>query len=84
MIHRQALLAGAADEGAPGSRPHYGEAYYGCFVRDLDGAQDLKPASGMRESSLKKRGIYMLNKNTVIKPALYESNVLCSNSKIRK
>ncbi|HAT4498536.1 TPA: VOC family protein [Serratia marcescens] len=36
-FHRQALLAGAADEGAPGSRPHYGEAYYGCFVRDLDG-----------------------------------------------
>ena len=36
-FHRQALLAGAVDEGAPGSRPHYGEAYYGCFVRDLDG-----------------------------------------------
>ncbi|MEL5372881.1 VOC family protein [Serratia bockelmannii] len=36
-FHHQALLAGAVDEGAPGSRPHYGEAYYGCFVRDLDG-----------------------------------------------
>ncbi|CAI1767399.1 Predicted lactoylglutathione lyase [Serratia quinivorans] len=36
-FYRQALQAGARDEGAPGSRPHYGEAYYGCFVRDLDG-----------------------------------------------
>ncbi len=24
-------------DGKPGSRPHYGAAYYGCFVRDLDG-----------------------------------------------
>ena len=29
--------AGASDEGAPGPRADYGEAYYGCFVRDLDG-----------------------------------------------
>lgn len=36
-FYRQALQAGATDEGAPGSRPHYGEQYYGCFVRDLDG-----------------------------------------------
>lgn len=32
-----ALEAGATDGGAPGPRPHYGEPYYGCFVRDLDG-----------------------------------------------
>jgi catechol 2,3-dioxygenase-like lactoylglutathione lyase family enzyme len=32
-----ALDAGATDEGAPGPRPEYGEPYYGCFVRDLDG-----------------------------------------------
>ncbi|MBB3060005.1 VOC family protein [Microbulbifer rhizosphaerae] len=32
-----ALDAGATDEGEPGPRPQYGEAYYGCFVRDLDG-----------------------------------------------
>jgi catechol 2,3-dioxygenase-like lactoylglutathione lyase family enzyme len=32
-----ALAAGATDSGAPGPRPHYGEPYYGCFVRDLDG-----------------------------------------------
>ena len=32
-----ALTRGAAPAGAPGKRPHYGDAYYGCFVRDLDG-----------------------------------------------
>ncbi|MEM7771420.1 MAG: VOC family protein [Cyanobacteria bacterium P01_A01_bin.37] len=32
-----ALSAGGQGEGAPGDRPHYGDAYYGCFVRDLDG-----------------------------------------------
>lgn len=32
-----ALKAGAQADGAPGPRPHYGEPYYGCFVRDLDG-----------------------------------------------
>ena len=40
MVHRFheiALAAGGTDDGAPGTRPDYGEAYYGCFVRDLDG-----------------------------------------------
>ncbi|MEM7566327.1 MAG: VOC family protein [Pseudomonadota bacterium] len=32
-----ALAAGASGEGEPGPRPHYGEPYFGCFVRDLDG-----------------------------------------------
>ena len=32
-----ALAAGGTDDGAPGPRPHYEAAYYGCFVRDLDG-----------------------------------------------
>lgn len=32
-----ALAAGAKGEGEPGPRPHYGEPYYGCFLRDLDG-----------------------------------------------
>jgi catechol 2,3-dioxygenase-like lactoylglutathione lyase family enzyme len=32
-----ALAAGAQPDGPPGPRPHYGEPYYGCFVRDLDG-----------------------------------------------
>ncbi|MDH1262446.1 MULTISPECIES: VOC family protein [unclassified Pseudomonas] len=36
-FHAAALAAGATDEGAPGPRPEYGEPYYGCFVRDLDG-----------------------------------------------
>jgi catechol 2,3-dioxygenase-like lactoylglutathione lyase family enzyme len=32
-----AVSAGGKDDGAPGPRPLYGEPYYGCFVRDLDG-----------------------------------------------
>ncbi len=36
-FYAAALAAGARDEGAPGPRPDYGEPYYGCFVRDLDG-----------------------------------------------
>lgn len=32
-----AIAAGATGDGEPGERPHYGEAYYGCFLRDLDG-----------------------------------------------
>ncbi len=32
-----ALAAGALPDGEPGPRAEYGEAYYGCFVRDLDG-----------------------------------------------
>ena len=37
QFHQAALANGGSDEGAPGPRPHYGEAYYGCFVRDPDG-----------------------------------------------
>lgn len=36
-FHRAAIEAGATDDGAPGPRPEYGDPYYGCFVRDLDG-----------------------------------------------
>ncbi len=36
-FHEAAIDAGAKDDGAPGPRPIYGEPYYGCFVRDLDG-----------------------------------------------
>lgn len=32
-----AVAAGAAPDGEPGPRPHYGDAYYGCFFRDPDG-----------------------------------------------
>jgi len=36
-FYEAALAAGARDEGAPGPRKEYGEPYYGCFIRDLDG-----------------------------------------------
>ncbi|SDL10324.1 Catechol 2,3-dioxygenase [Pseudomonas delhiensis] len=36
-FHAAALAHGGHDDGAPGPRPHYGEPYYGCFVRDPDG-----------------------------------------------
>ncbi len=36
-FYKIALRAGASTEGAPGSRREYGEPYYGCFLRDLDG-----------------------------------------------
>ena len=34
---RPPLPSGAEDDGKPGGREDYGEPYYGCFVRDLDG-----------------------------------------------
>lgn len=36
-FHAAALAAGAVDDGAPGPRAEYGQPYYGCFLRDLDG-----------------------------------------------
>lgn len=36
-FYRAAMDAGAVDDGAPGPRPEYSAAYYGCFVRDPDG-----------------------------------------------
>lgn len=36
-FHAAALGAGGKDDGAPGPRAEYGEPYYGCFIRDLDG-----------------------------------------------
>ena len=36
-FHEAALLGGAINEGFPGPRSEYGEAYYGAFVHDLDG-----------------------------------------------
>ena len=32
-----AIALGAADNGAPGLRPHYHDSYYACFVLDPDG-----------------------------------------------
>ncbi len=36
-FHRAAIATGAVDDGPPGYRPIYNQAYYGCFVRDPDG-----------------------------------------------
>lgn len=36
-FYAAAIKAGASDDGQPGARPQYTDAYYGCFVRDLDG-----------------------------------------------
>lgn len=36
-FYKTAMDAGARDDGEPGGREAYGPAYYGCFVRDLDG-----------------------------------------------
>ncbi len=37
QFHAAGLAAGATDDGLPGPRPHYSDAYYGCFLRDLEG-----------------------------------------------
>src|SRR5687768_1913186 len=36
-FHRAGLAAGGRDNGAPGPRPDYGQAYYAAFVYDPDG-----------------------------------------------
>ena len=36
-FHREALVAGGTDNGAPGLRPEYHAGYYGAFVLDPDG-----------------------------------------------
>lgn len=36
-FYAAAIAAGATCDGPPGPRPLYGEPYYGCFLRDLDG-----------------------------------------------
>jgi Lactoylglutathione lyase and related lyases len=35
--HAAGLAAGGTDEGAPGPRPHYGDGYFGAYLRDPDG-----------------------------------------------
>ena len=35
--HAAGLHAGGTDEGMPGPRPHYGDGYYGAYLRDPDG-----------------------------------------------
>ncbi len=36
-IHDTALITGGTCDGAPGPRPHYGDAYYAAYMRDPDG-----------------------------------------------
>ena len=36
-FHKAGIAAGVTDDGAPGPRPQYGEPYFGCFLRDLEG-----------------------------------------------
>ncbi|HEV7368602.1 VOC family protein [Arenibaculum sp.] len=47
------LAAGGTDEGRPGPRPHYGDGYYGAYLRDPDGNKvhvvhrgDIRPEPG--------------------------------------
>jgi hypothetical protein len=37
LLAGRALAAGGSDEGQPGQRPHYGDGYYGAYLRDPDG-----------------------------------------------
>jgi len=36
-FYQMALSLGGQCNGAPGARPDYGEPYYGCFIKDLEG-----------------------------------------------
>lgn len=36
-FYQVAIANGGKDEGKPGPRIEYSEAYYGCFIKDLDG-----------------------------------------------
>jgi catechol 2,3-dioxygenase-like lactoylglutathione lyase family enzyme len=35
--YQAGLVAGGSDEGPPGARPHYGDGYFGAYLRDPDG-----------------------------------------------
>lgn len=37
QFYKTGIALGASDDGAPGPRKDYTEAYYGCFMRDLEG-----------------------------------------------
>jgi hypothetical protein len=52
-FHRAALAAGGRNEGDAGPRPDYGPAYYGAFVRDLDGNK-LEACLAPEEAIMKK------------------------------
>ena len=48
-FYAAAIAAGASDNGAPGLRPHYHEAYYAAFVLDADG-HNIEAVCGEPES----------------------------------
>lgn len=54
-FHEAAIASGATCDGPPGPRPLYGEPYYGCFVRDLDGHK-IEAAYWDKELSMKLNG----------------------------
>ncbi|WP_260961877.1 VOC family protein [Pseudomonas citri] len=37
LAYAAGLAKGGTDEGEPGLRPHYGDGYYGAYLRDPDG-----------------------------------------------
>ncbi|HEV2501539.1 MAG TPA: VOC family protein [Mesorhizobium sp.] len=37
IAHAAGVATGGSDEGAPGPRPHYGDGYFGAYLRDPDG-----------------------------------------------
>ena len=37
VAYAAGVLAGGVDDGEPGPRPHYGDGYYGAYLRDPDG-----------------------------------------------
>ncbi|MEO6920022.1 MAG: VOC family protein [Collimonas sp.] len=37
VAYAAGIAAGGTDQGAPGPRPHYGDGYYGAYLRDPDG-----------------------------------------------
>ncbi|KAG1081198.1 hypothetical protein G6F40_015593 [Rhizopus arrhizus] len=37
LAHAGGLAQGGTDEGAPGMRSHYGDGYFGAYLRDPDG-----------------------------------------------
>ncbi|MBB4403642.1 MULTISPECIES: VOC family protein [Rhizobium/Agrobacterium group] len=37
MAYASGLAHGGMDEGGPGPRPHYGDGYFGAYLRDPDG-----------------------------------------------
>lgn len=72
-FYEAALATGGLDEGAPGSRPDYGEPYYGCFVRDPDWTQSGSLLLGYADRA-QPRLIFCLKQETSLRCILQTSN----------